>query len=188
MEGSSNEQRHIECEEEEDDEDEEEEEEEQELKFSWFERIVYRACEDFGEFAHSAAWTTPLPLLNIANYGIVGLPVTERAARDLEPLFHAAPHGRGQETVVDEKVRRTLELDDCCFGRRILQMAQGRDAFLVLLSWRKEESSNAVQALAVSPGGPLWCSYSTVTLSENRACLEQWWCSFPRFTRAERSK
>ena len=50
------------------------------------------------------------PLLKIEGYGTVGLPVNERVANDIEEFMEEAPYGMGEDTVLDKKVRDTMQI------------------------------------------------------------------------------
>ena len=52
-----------------------------------------------------------LPGLDVAGLGPVGLPLTPKAAKDLIKHCHQAPHGKGEQTLVDTKVRRVWRLE-----------------------------------------------------------------------------
>ena len=52
-----------------------------------------------------------LPGLNINGFGELALPVTELQAQNLIKVAHKAPFGKGSQTIVDEKVRNTWEID-----------------------------------------------------------------------------
>lgn len=58
------------------------------------------------------------PGLRIKNGGAVGLPLTIRDAQELAAVCKQSPFGKGDETLVDESVRKTWELDttefSCC--------------------------------------------------------------------------
>ncbi|XPS78731.1 hypothetical protein M3J09_010735 [Ascochyta lentis] len=56
------------------------------------------------------------PGLDIKDLGIVGLPLSTRDAVAIAGKCRKAPFGKGDETVVDEAVRRTWELDATEFG------------------------------------------------------------------------
>jgi hypothetical protein len=52
----------------------------------------------------------PNPGLCLKNGGSIGLPLTERDAQVIVAASHAAPFGKGEETLVDDSVRKTWEL------------------------------------------------------------------------------
>ncbi|KAH7395257.1 hypothetical protein DE146DRAFT_697405 [Phaeosphaeria sp. MPI-PUGE-AT-0046c] len=69
----------------------------------------------------SSVTTTGLyinPGLRIKQVGLIGLPLTERDAGAVAGVCRQAPFGKGDETLVDESVRKTWELDatefTCC--------------------------------------------------------------------------
>ena len=49
--------------------------------------------------------------LKVKGYGVVGLPVNEKAVDSLRPHFSQAPFGKGYKTVLDKKVRNCLEIE-----------------------------------------------------------------------------
>ncbi|RDW93605.1 2OG-Fe(II) oxygenase [Aspergillus mulundensis] len=53
----------------------------------------------------------PNPGLDISSVGPVGLPLTPDASRSVAQACHTSPFGKGTETIVDESVRKTWELD-----------------------------------------------------------------------------
>lgn len=57
--------------------------------------------------------------LYVKGLGPMGLTLSDRDARALAALGKQSPFGRGDETVVDESVRKTWELDAAQIGCRI---------------------------------------------------------------------
>lgn len=53
----------------------------------------------------------PNPGLFVNGLGKVGLPLTEREAKELIKICHKSPFGKGSKTIVDEAVRKTWELN-----------------------------------------------------------------------------
>ena len=65
-----------------------------------------------GSFAYSTSHPVfPNPALKVKGIGTVGLPLSDRDVVALKGVCHAAPFGKGAETLVDENVRRTWEID-----------------------------------------------------------------------------
>lgn len=60
----------------------------------------------------------PNPGLFVNGLGKVGLPLTERDAKELIRICHKAPFGKGSDTIVDEAVRKTWELNPDQFKLR----------------------------------------------------------------------
>lgn len=58
------------------------------------------------------------PGLYVNDIGSIGLPLSERDAKELIKACHRAPFGKGTDTIVDTKVRRTWELDTSQFSLR----------------------------------------------------------------------
>lgn len=53
----------------------------------------------------------PNPGLEIQNVGVVGLPMSSRDVEAVKQASHQAPFGKGSETIVDENVRKTWQID-----------------------------------------------------------------------------
>ncbi|KAF1962105.1 hypothetical protein CC80DRAFT_487643 [Byssothecium circinans] len=51
------------------------------------------------------------PGLDLYGYGTVGLPLSTRDAKGIASICRQAPFGKGDETLIDESVRKTWELD-----------------------------------------------------------------------------
>lgn len=54
--------------------------------------------------------TPPLPGLHLNQGGNIGLPLSDRDAQAIIAASHQAPFGKGEETIVDQSVRKTWEL------------------------------------------------------------------------------
>lgn len=63
----------------------------------------------FSSFQHHTQY--PNPGLHVNGLGVVGLPLSDRDAKAIAALCKQSPFGRGDETVVDESVRKTWELN-----------------------------------------------------------------------------
>lgn len=63
-----------------------------------------------GAFCASGSVSAVLPGLEVEGLGPVGLPLTASAAKELIKHCQQAPHGQGEKTVVDTKVRRVWRL------------------------------------------------------------------------------
>ncbi|KAF3009974.1 hypothetical protein E8E13_011285 [Curvularia kusanoi] len=75
-----------------------------------------RDCLD--DVAHEGSYSAfkryesfPNPGIFVENLGVVGLPLSDRDAKAIAALCKRSPFGRGDETVVDESVRKTWELE-----------------------------------------------------------------------------
>lgn len=64
-----------------------------------------------GTFCASGSVPAVLPGLEVEGMGPVGLPLTPGVAKELIKKCHQAPYGKGQETLVDTKVRRVWRLE-----------------------------------------------------------------------------
>ena len=62
----------------------------------------------FALFEHLS--NPPNPGLCLRNGELIGLPLSNRDAQVIVAASHAAPFGKGEETVVDDSVRKTWEL------------------------------------------------------------------------------
>lgn len=58
------------------------------------------------------------PGLHLKNGGSIGLPLSNRDAEVIIAASHAAPFGKGEQTVVDSSVRKTWELSPSEFRIR----------------------------------------------------------------------
>lgn len=65
------------------------------------------AVESQGTFASSGKLSSVNPGLHVEGYGTFGLPLSKRDAAALIDASHRAPYGKGEATIVDEKVRKT---------------------------------------------------------------------------------
>jgi hypothetical protein len=64
-----------------------------------------------GTFCASGRVPAVLPGLEVEGLGPVGLPLTPRVARELIKHCHQAPYGKGEQTLVDTKVRRVWRME-----------------------------------------------------------------------------
>jgi hypothetical protein len=64
-----------------------------------------------GTFCASGRVSAVLPGLEVKGVGPVGLPLTPIVAKELIKHCHQAPYGKGEETLVDTKVRRVWRLE-----------------------------------------------------------------------------
>jgi hypothetical protein len=68
-------------------------------------------CQHQGTFASSRTYKQyPNPRISI-NLGLIGLPLSTRDAKAIAGKCKQAPFGKGDQTFVDETVRKTWELD-----------------------------------------------------------------------------
>jgi hypothetical protein len=72
----------------------------------------------FALFEHLS--NPPNPGIYLKNGGLIGLPLSNRDAQVIVAASHAAPFGKGEETLVDENVRKTWELSASDFELRNL--------------------------------------------------------------------
>lgn len=70
----------------------------------------------FALFEHLS--NPPNPGLYLKNGGLIGLPLSERDAKVVVAASHAAPFGKGEQTIVDNTVRKTWELSPSEFEIR----------------------------------------------------------------------
>lgn len=70
-----------------------------------------RAIESEGSFAlFEQLENPPNPGLYLKDGGLIGLPLDDHGAGLITKASHAAPFGKGEETIVDTAVRKTWEL------------------------------------------------------------------------------
>jgi hypothetical protein len=60
----------------------------------------------------------PNPGLHLKDAGLIGLPLSDRDAKIIVAASHAAPFGKGEQTIVDSNVRKTWELSPSDFEIR----------------------------------------------------------------------
>lgn len=78
-------------------------------KNDFFEKIS--TIKTFGDFACSTRYSQHInPGLEVAG-SLIPLPLVERDASTIKSKCEQAPFGRGDDTVVDESVRKTWQLD-----------------------------------------------------------------------------
>ncbi|HYG33951.1 MAG TPA: 2OG-Fe(II) oxygenase, partial [Clostridia bacterium] len=63
-----------------------------------------------GDFYVTGSLEVPLPRLEIKGVGTISFPLPASQAKDLIRQAEQAPYGRGQETVVDPKVRKVWQV------------------------------------------------------------------------------
>lgn len=79
-------------------------------------QVDYGATE---KFALSADFkTVENPGLYVNDLGSIGLPLSDRDAKELIKVCHRAPFGKGSDTFVDVNVRKTWELNPSQFSLR----------------------------------------------------------------------
>jgi hypothetical protein len=64
----------------------------------------------FGDFFVQGRLETPLPKLEVDGAGVLSFPVPDAQARQLIAQAERAPYGRGEETILDESVRKVWQL------------------------------------------------------------------------------
>ena len=63
-----------------------------------------------GDYFSAGACETPMPSLKVKGAGIVSFPVPPAQARKLMTVAERAPYGRGDQTLVDENVRKVWQI------------------------------------------------------------------------------
>ncbi|MFM8983568.1 MAG: 2OG-Fe(II) oxygenase, partial [Spartobacteria bacterium] len=87
-----------------------------EIHFSYaegFDELVdaLETLERPGDFQISGKHETPMPLLSVEGFGQLSFPVPPAQARDLiATAAERAPYGRGEQTIVDEGVRKVWQI------------------------------------------------------------------------------
>lgn len=72
---------------------------------------VLSSLKGSGKFVSSHSADFVFPGLTIADIGEVAFPVNDALAKALISVSHKAPFGKGRETLVDDAVRKTWEID-----------------------------------------------------------------------------
>ncbi|RWK67151.1 MAG: hypothetical protein EOR45_35805 [Mesorhizobium sp.] len=70
-----------------------------------------RSVERPGDFCVGGLREIFTPTIDVEGVGRIAFPLPEAQAERLVALAEAAPHGRGEETVLDRDVRRTWQID-----------------------------------------------------------------------------
>jgi hypothetical protein len=70
-----------------------------------------KAIDRPGTFCTSGGGPSPLPGLEVAGVGPVGLPLTSAQVPELIKRCRQAPYGKGEKTIVDTSVRRVWQLE-----------------------------------------------------------------------------
>ncbi len=70
-----------------------------------------KAVDRPGSFCASGSGPAPLPGLEFVGLGPVGLPLTAAQVPELKKHCRPAPYGKGEETIVDTRVRRVWQLE-----------------------------------------------------------------------------
>ncbi len=60
-------------------------------------------------------YNAPNPGTCLRNGGMIGLPLSDRDAQAIVLTSHAAPFGKGEDTIVDTRVRKTWEISAADF-------------------------------------------------------------------------
>ncbi len=80
---------------------------------------VLNSVQSFGTFAiFEHLSNPPNPGICLKNGGSIGLPLSDRDAEVITAASHAAPFGKGEQTIVDTNVRRTWEISPTDFEIR----------------------------------------------------------------------
>jgi predicted 2-oxoglutarate/Fe(II)-dependent dioxygenase YbiX len=70
------------------------------------------------QFVTSSSLSPVLPGLEVKGVGLIGSPTSPADAKRLIAKATQAPYGRGEETIVDKKVRRVLQIEPSKFAIR----------------------------------------------------------------------
>jgi 2OG-Fe(II) oxygenase superfamily len=80
---------------------------------------VFSEIKHFGSFLTSASFEGGInPGLEVSGAGLIGLPLSAEAAKKIIQASHVSPYGKGSETLVNESVRKSWELDTNQFSLR----------------------------------------------------------------------
>ncbi|MDE2379594.1 2OG-Fe(II) oxygenase [Bradyrhizobium sp.] len=72
---------------------------------------ILRSVERPGDFCTGGIREIFMPTIDVDGVGRLAFPILPVQAERLAAIAEAAPHGRGEETVVDREVRRTWQVD-----------------------------------------------------------------------------
>jgi hypothetical protein len=95
--------------------------------------------ESLGEsykFVTSGSLTPVLPGLELKGAGSIGTPLSTADAKRLIAMASQAPYGRGEETIVDPKVRRVWQLEPSQF---VLRNAEWNSHIAAIVEAVKQE-------------------------------------------------
>ena len=80
-----------------------------------------RSVERPGDFCVGGIREIIMPTIDVDGVGRIAFPILSVQAERLVAIAEAAPHGRGEETVVDREVRRTWQVDSAkCLSWKFL--------------------------------------------------------------------
>ena len=71
---------------------------------------ILSTIEQDGDFATQGKLAEAAPLIKIEGVGYPGYPITAQSAAKLKNVASKAPYGRGEETLLDESVRRSWQV------------------------------------------------------------------------------
>ena len=80
------------------------------ITFEWLSTAIAAATRS-AKFCVSGSLPATDPAIDIENLGVIKLPLKRAAAKELIAHCHVAPFGKGTQTLVNTKVRKTFELD-----------------------------------------------------------------------------
>ena len=72
---------------------------------------AFETSESKGSFACYGLCDSMNPGLEVEGTGLIGLPLSDREAEALKSVSHKAPFGKDSETIIDDSVRKTWEIN-----------------------------------------------------------------------------
>ena len=81
---------------------------------SWITKNLFKCLSDiqpYGRYYASGTIEAFPPILEVDGIGRIAFPLVPKQAEQLIAAAKRAPYGKGQDTVVDIKIRRTWQID-----------------------------------------------------------------------------
>jgi hypothetical protein len=91
---------------------------------------VVGAIEPQGSFYSSGTLTKSVPTLTVKGLGSIRFPVSPKTARQIIGQAEQAPYGRGEDTLLDTRIRNTWQLDPTKFSVSGVEWATQFEALL----------------------------------------------------------
>ena len=121
-----------------------------------------------GDFCVGGIREIIMPTIDVDGVGRIAFPILSVQAERLVAIAEAAPHGRGEETVVDREVRRTWQVDSATqsirFWTRIFSMWRDRIVPVAVERVASEIDGGHLASETLTPLGYLFSSSSARTL------------------------
>ena len=138
------------------------------------------------QFVTSGSVPPVLPGLEVKGVGSIGSPTSPADAKRLIAKATQAPYGRGEETIVDKKVRRVWQIEPSSLAFRNAEwnahITAIVDAVKAGIQHRREryaQTSTSCSSTRRAVSSP-----PIATRRKRRACLPRWSCVCRRTTKA----